>query len=407
MRIALVCETFSPDMGYLVSMLPKYLARLGAEVHVLAVDLPPYHRAPENSARSIRFFREQTLSAGSERQIDGYTVHILPHGHLLKHVYMRGVVRKLREIAPDVVYSIAAIGWLPMQAALGKLRLGYRLFTGNHNAASTFHLTQGQASAGALLKCFVMRWLPGRLVSLLTTRCYVPTSDCGEIAWRFFGVQKRKVKLVYLGVDTDFFYPVETREAHAERVKLRAELGFAPEDIVCIYTGKLIESKNPLLLLQAVDVLCARGLPYRCLFIGDGVLAESLRAQGAPVMDFMPVRSVGQYYRAADIAVWPTNETTSMLDAAACGLPLIVSDRIYRDPIEGNGLTYRMNDLDSLVETLLRLQDVHARASLGAAGVEKMRRLFTWRLAAEIRMQDFQAALGSAPREMTGERGRL
>jgi len=393
MRIALLCETFPPKMGYLVSMLPKYLARLGADVHVLAVDLAPYHRAPEMSSRPIEFFREQVLSAGTVMQLDGYTVHILPHSRRLGHVFMRNLSSKLRELAPQVVYCISAIGWISLQAAVSKIFLGYQLFTGSHTAKSTFRL----ATLAERVKCFFSRWLPGRLVSLVTTRCYVPTGDCGEIAWRFFGVQKRKVKLVHLGVDTDFFYPADTEQALQERSRVRAELGFAAEDIVCIYSGKLVESKNPLILLEAVEVLRARGIPFRSLFIGDGVLAERLHSSPvATVLGFMPVRNLAQYYRAADIAVWPTNESTSMLDAAACGLPLVVSDCIYRDHVDGNGLIYHLNDLGSLVETLLRLVHSDTRKLLGAAGAEKMRQYFTWGRAAQVRLDDFHAALGSS-----------
>src|SRR5437588_12340651 len=115
MRIALLCETFPPKMGYLVSMLPKYLARLGADVHVLAVDLAPYHRAPEMSSRPIEFFREQVLSAGPVMQLDGYTVHILPHSRRLGHVFLRSLSSTSPAPAPQAVYCIRALGWIPLQ----------------------------------------------------------------------------------------------------------------------------------------------------------------------------------------------------------------------------------------------------------------------------------------------------
>jgi len=148
-----------------------------------------------------------------------------------------------------------------------------------------------------------------------------------------------------------------------------------------------------------VEQLRSQGRPYRALFIGDGDRVDSLRRGCAStVLGFMPVRMLAPYYRAADIAVWPTNESTSMLDAAACGLPLIVSDQIYRDHVQGNGLIYRLNDLQSLVETLLTLESSETRTALGAAGAEKMRREFAWTHAAQVRFQDFQQALGSTPR---------
>ena len=112
----------------------------------------------------------------------------------------------------------------------------------------------------------------------------------------------------------------------------------------------------------------------------------------------MPFRELGRYYRAADVAVWPTNESTSMLDAAACGLPLVVSDRIYQDHVTGNGLAYRMNDLSSLLEILRRLEAPQLREQLGRNGAQKMRSAFSWDGAAEVREQDFRNAIPAAAR---------
>ena len=43
MRVVILSETFAKQMGYAGSMLPKYLARIGVDVHVVTTNLPPYH----------------------------------------------------------------------------------------------------------------------------------------------------------------------------------------------------------------------------------------------------------------------------------------------------------------------------------------------------------------------------
>jgi glycosyltransferase involved in cell wall biosynthesis len=181
----------------------------------------------------------------------------------------------------------------------------------------------------------------------------------------------------------------------SSREAIRRELGFSDEDIVCIYTGKMAESKNPLLLATAIEMLRAEGRKFRGLFIGDGKQRETIAAHAScVVLEFMPFVELGDYYRAADIAVWPTTESTSMLDAAACGLPLIVSDRIYQDHVSGNGLKYSLNDLKSLCEALRSLESAGVRQTLGHAGAEKMYARFNWARAAKIRHDDFLSALG-------------
>jgi glycosyltransferase involved in cell wall biosynthesis len=111
----------------------------------------------------------------------------------------------------------------------------------------------------------------------------------------------------------------------------------------------------------------------------------------------MPYDQLGPYYRACDVAVWPVGESTSMLDAAAAGLPLVVSDQIYRDHVEGNGIVYRTNDGEDLERVLRQLAPKELRAVLAREGVRKMRQNFTWELIARRRLDDFSAALSLRP----------
>lgn len=382
-------------MGYLGTGLPKYLARLGLEVHVLATDLSAYHNLDEHKAGAPAFLGAQTLCAGTVSKADGYTVHILRHGRIYGHVYMKGLHAKLREIAPDIVYSILAIGWIPLQAAYARASGSFKLFCGSHTSAMMFPLAREPfPNPLRLLNAYITRWVPGRIVSLMSIGCYCPTEDCGEVAWRFFGMQRKKVKVVHLGVDGDIFFPKATPDDGLKRAAVRARLGYSDADIVCIYTGKMAQMKNPLLLAQAIERLRAEGRSYVGLFIGDGAQRASIEAvPGCVVLDFMHFVELGDYYRASDIAVWLTNESTSMLDAAACGIPIIVSDRIYQDHVVGNGLAYRINDLESLCESLRTFEDAELRTRFGRAGAAKMRDRFMWEHAAMARYLDFIAAM--------------
>ena len=399
MKVVLINETHTPKMGYLGAMLPKYLTRLGLEVHVLATDLAAYHNLKEFKDGTPTFLDQQALEGGSIYRADGYTVHILNHKMIFGYPYMKGMAGKLRELRPDVVYSVLAIGWLPLQASILKFAFRYKLFTGSHTSALMFPMAR-KSSIGAAKRTalFLSRWMPGRIVSLFSEACYCPTSDCGEVARRFFGVQGAKVKIVHLGVDSDYFFPIQSASDEQRRKTLRAKLGFGEKEIVCIYTGKMAEMKNPLLLARAIQVLRAGGRNFKGLFIGDGVQRSEIeKYPDCGVLDFMQFNELGDYYRSADIAVWLTNESTSMLDAAACGVPIVVSDRIYQDHVTGNGRAYVMNDLDSLCATLCALEDEDTRRELGRAGARKMVSQFTWDLAARVRLRDFSRALAGAP----------
>src|SRR5690348_16720272 len=142
-RIALLSEVFCKNMGYLENMLPKYLARLGAEVHVLATDLAPDYRSKSSGSPYAGFLSE--WQPGSQLRMDGFTLHILGHQKILGHMRMAGLAAKLREITPDIVQVSSPIGWMALDAARFRMSLGYRLFTGSHYHASVFPLAMRPA----------------------------------------------------------------------------------------------------------------------------------------------------------------------------------------------------------------------------------------------------------------------
>jgi glycosyltransferase involved in cell wall biosynthesis len=402
LTVALLAETFAPAMGYLQNLLPKYLARLGADVHVITEDLSPYYQMPEFGEIYGDFPGAAALRAGTVESTDGYTLHVLGHRRICGYMRMRGLHRKLRQIRPDIVQTMCAIGWIPLDAALGQLVLGYRLFTGSHTAASCYPPARRKQPRAGRVCDFVTRYLPGRVVSWRSSKCYAVTSDCGEIASRFFGVQPAKVEVMHLGVDAEVFHPAATAVEQAQRSILRRSMGFAADEIVSIYTGKMSAEKNPLLLAEAVERLRAAGRPHRALFVGAG--EQTCRLRSLPcctVLPFMPFQDLARYYRACDIAVWPTNESISMLDAAASGLPLIVSDGIaYREHVEGNGLVYRIGEAGDLVRCLLALEDSKYRQRLGEHGAIKMKTSWSWETRAQARLADYERALcrpGTAP----------
>lgn len=401
MRIALLSEVFSKKMGYLGNLLPKYFARLGAEVHLITMDLPPYHHLKDFRATYERFSDREELVPGAVEPLDGFTLHVLAHRKVLGYARMFGLREKLAALQPDVVQTMAAIGWIPLDAAMGVPTMGYRLFTGCHMAASVFTLAQRNLPwwKRERLQCLLTRGLPGRFASIFTEKCYAATEDCALIASEYFGVQAHKVEVMYLGVDTDYFYPAASTSAAEERLALRRSLGFSDEDIVCIYTGKFTEDKKVELLMKAVERVRAQKNNYRVLLIGDGPQKQILKEYSAGmVLDFMPFSELGKYYRAADIGVWPGNESTSMLDAAACGLPMVISDEVYyRAPVDGNGRVFRHDDVEHLASILLELRDAPVRRQLGVNGAIRMAREFSWESLAKRRLRDYESALALKP----------
>jgi glycosyltransferase involved in cell wall biosynthesis len=401
-KIAFVCETYSRRSGYLINSLPKRLVRLGHEVHVLTTTLPPYFSMPNYSAVYGDSALSDTARAGSTELIEGVSVHFLFHRKTAGYTRMKDVSGVLRMISPDVVQSVPAIGWIALQPAAVAFMRGIPFFSGSHTTASVFPLVRTPhlwRRPQHWLE-IATRWLPGRLTSLTTEKCYAATTDCAEVATRFFGVQRGKISVLPLGVDTDVFFPAANTAAVQRRRDVREKLGFESADVVCVYSGRFSREKNPALLAEAIAHLRQRGLSVRGLFIGGGPQRMAIQeAATNVVLDFVTHNELGEYYRAADVGVWPAQESISMLDAAACGLPIVVNDTIQaRERYEGNGLTYKLGDLDSLVGAIERLVDPQLRRELGSVGARKMTEFYSWEANALVRESDYSEAVSRRKR---------
>ena len=86
-----------------------------------------------------------------------------------------------------------------------------------------------------------------------------------------------------------------------------------------------------------------------------------------------------------------------MLDAAACGIPIVVNDTLRAtERIEGNGLTYRLDDLEDLIRVLASLKEQPDRERLGRCGAKRMCSLFSWESIAQRRLRDYETAFRRA-----------
>lgn len=397
LKIVYLTEHFTKKMGYIENGLPKALGRLGHDVHVVAANLQHYYHLPEYREVYEPFIGPAVQPCGVE-QYDGITLHRLPHQIVLGQARIRGQARKLRALRPDVVQTIGTNTWVALEAAVLQPVLGYALFTGGHRSSCTLAPSLLNAPRISLprLKSDIRRMVPGWFVHRFATTCYAVTPDNADVVTRFYGVPQEKCVVTSLGVDTDLFHPPKDEAEREERRRVRERLGFGPSEVVLIYTGRLTESKNALLLATAVTELRGRGKPFRGLFLGDGPQRQRIeQTDGCVVHSFVPYAELPPFYRAADVAVWPREITTSTLDAAACGLPVVMSheyETLAPERVCGIGLTYQGNGLSDLVRVLESLGDEHLRGELGQAGAERMARDFSWIALAGKRSDDYEAA---------------
>lgn len=406
MKIALVVETYARDMGYVSNTLPKFLVREGAQVDVITTELSPYHQIGSADAVFGEEFAQRNRNVPGRREsVDGYTLHTLSHRPTLGYPRLVGLGQTLRELRPEVVCIFQATGWIPLDCAFYRRRLGYRLVVGSHTGKTVF----APASVVSLrqARSFLLRTVPGWYISSQAEVCVVPTRDCAEVAAEHFGIARRKLRVMNLPVDTDYFYPDSgpRRPGGAKasnRAAVRASLGIADDELVCVYSGKFTRDKNAVSLARAVAQLRSEGMRVRGLFIGSGEQqGEIASTPGAVVIPFMPIRELGDYFRAADIGVW-MNESISFLDGACSGLPLLLSDLVKdTSHVAEFAAVFRAGDAASLAQQIRQLSQPDELLRRGQLAAELGEQRFSGRRYAQRRMELFRAALDSraAPEE--------
>jgi len=90
MKVVFLSQSFARNMGYLENMLPKYLGRAGAEVHVITTDLPLYHHMGD-AEQTYKGFAEPEKRAGRIEECENFTLHVLGHRKVLGHTWMSGL----------------------------------------------------------------------------------------------------------------------------------------------------------------------------------------------------------------------------------------------------------------------------------------------------------------------------
>lgn len=397
MRVAVVQIWHNERMGYVDRFLPAALAALGCDVHLVTSDAKPYFQHPDYASIYEPAFGPPLAECGTVRRADGVTVHRLPHGLFRGRLRIRGLFRKLAELRPDVVQGFEVNCLTSYEAALYRPLLGYRLFLEAHIHASVFADARARLPVSKRLAWTLYRAFVGRPLSWMTQRCHPISADAAEIATRFFGMRPGKVEVAPLGTDTTLFHPASVERDLSARAARRAAWSVGDADVLCVYSGRMTRDKGPEILAQAIARLRAAGRRFFGLFIGSGPrdVVEAIESTpGCVLHPFVDVDALPDLYRAADVGVWPRQESTSQLDAAACGLPLILSDRVQvLERVDGSGLLYREGDAADLASRLLQLEEPGVRRRLGTTGRERMQQQFDWKVLARERLREYRRSL--------------
>jgi glycosyltransferase involved in cell wall biosynthesis len=397
MKVVFISGWYSEGMGYSENLFPKAMANLEVDVHVVTSTAQIYYYLPKYDKVYKPHLGPNIVDAGLKK-IDGYTLHRLPY-YNTKNIYngpgIQGLYDYLETLKPDVIQTFEILTETSIVAAKYAKDKNCLFFTESHMHASVFRDGDKKTTKERVKRLLNVFSSQLKLINSATTICYPIAKDVAELAMSHYRVPTGKIKIQSLGVDTELFFQPKKAEDFVTRDRIRASFGFKPTDIVCIYTGRFTKDKNPHCLAQAINDLNEQGLPFKGLFVGNGLEedVDFIQSQkGCKVVAFVPANQLPSYYWSADIGVWPREESTSQLDAAACGLPLVLSNKVkVIERVDGNGFLYEEGNYTDLVNVLKKLFEPETRKKMSEIGINKINKLFSWNVIATQRLDDYKS----------------
>ena len=227
------------------------------------------------------------------------------------------------------------------------------------------------------------RWLP-RILNRLDQS--IANSDYELIKLLGNGVRNEKIRRIHNGIDSAVWC-LEAQQRAAFRAEIRSRHGIPAEARVWGYAGRLSPEKGCDLFMPSATTVLKHQPNARFLIIGDGVMADSLKAECAAggISDrviFCGFQTdMPRYLSAPDVLILPSKMETfslTVLQAMALQLPVIATD-VGGNPeqiLSGyNGLLCRNGDAAGLAGCIDRLlaspQECDAMGNAGRRMIEK------------------------------------
>lgn len=189
------------------------------------------------------------------------------------------------------------------------------------------------------------------------------------------GIDESKLKLFRRGIDTEMFFPVSEAKTY---LKKRYGLN---EGKYFLYAGRISKDKNIDVIISAFRKLYEEDDSIYLFIVGDGPYLQELKDRNSDNSNIIFTgkidrRHLTNYYSGCDLFLFPsTTDTFGMviLEAQACGLPVLVTDCGGPKEIVRNGETgYIIPVLDS-EHWRLKMSELAALMDRDRSSYEKMR----------------------------------
>lgn len=327
---------FNEGWGYQENLLPKYQARLGHQVVLIA-------SAYENGKEGLvpvperRFFSRDGFEV-IQRKTEKSRFPVI--GKLFTEMDTEDL---LEEFHPDFIFYHGMISLPIRQAAAYKKKYPSTvLVMDNH---MDYRIGFKPDTFRAKCKALVYRTAL-KPVYPLVNRIYGVTPWRKTYAEEVFGAPKEKTDVLVMGADDDAI-PFSNRDKIRERI--RKEHRVADHELLIVSGGKLSGNKNIIALMKAVSGL------QNVRLVLFGSVQEDIKEEFLSLLSgtvewdgWIPSDRTYDYFLAADLAFFPGQHSVLWEQACACGIPCVFQDWEGMHHVDAGGNCLFLKDPDVL-----------------------------------------------------------
>lgn len=385
MKIVIITYYYDARFGYQEPNLARSLAALGHEVVVITSNKRTSRRYKDVLAR---FDLDRTVIPGMYKENGVITFRLKCLLEVKNRIWLRNLEKTLLQIKPDVIHMNGITRFSSIRISIIK-----RLKLINSRLVFEEHMVYSVVRKDFLGVMFykIYKYLLKNIILKTVDSFVAVTKETVVFMENECGIPSAIIELIPLGVDHRVF-----QFNALSRSKLRKKYGVNDHDVLFIYAGKFLPDKGPHLLIEAGIRLCGKYDNIRLLFVGNGdneyvqkmkSLVDDSELQGHVIWeDFVENEQLFEFYSAADVGVWPLQESMTMLEAASCSLPIIVRNSLSIEDRIGNnnGFGY-----DGSVENLshymqMLMVNKRLRTQMGRNGRQLIKENMNWDKIAEI-----------------------
>ena len=367
MKIVITVEEFDPNKGYLEYYLARELTKLGHRVCVFTFGW---------SKSVLRTMLKE-----------GFEVVSVPHIAVVNSYHMPSlsgvayITNFVKEEKPDIIHCQPLFSPLSLLfiscSRLSRHQIVGSLITGEYSINSTI----------ANLKYDFIKTIIEQYVKNKVDSFFAISDEWKELLTHLFNIPHQKIVVIPLGADSELFEFDEKA-----RTKVRNLLGLSAEDVIVVYSGKIVQTKELHVLVEAIAPIIRQNRNVKLLIVGKGEssyikylkeLCSNFNISNNVIFHPSVHRTrLPDIYSASDIAVWPGGPSISIVEAASVGLPIIIKrSAITKYTLQhDNGFTFKQGNISELREYLrILIHNEKMRKDMGRRSRSLVEQKLNWR----------------------------